>query len=662
MDYLLSRYPKFVIFAIAAGIGGMVASFIQEPIYRYFNVENVLRPIVWSIFVCFAMAMSILFVQNRLLHKGFMSFTQGKKLCRGSIIGGLVAGIAGHYCYHWFGATIQVQVVAWGILGGLVGYGMCFFIPNTGTNRMIFGGFCGGALGAIGFLFIRSLMPQNTDDSLGRLIGAGILGLCLGVMISWIETMSKKIWLTVVFDLRHTAQVNLGSQIVTLGSGSEDTISVKGVSPKAAQFQMVGNQVRYTNSGSTTMLQPGNRISIGNVELVICSKEVLFAPTKFYPMKMSRAKALQQIPQPTPSMVRSPEWSHSFSSINASPKRLQLPWRYILPLIGFIMLILFCSGYKYGRDVEHQALNDGFTKLESDQQTLQANYEQLNSERNELNSFRNEQDNRKQQLDSDTNKLEDDKMKHKNLPDLIQKQEQELSSLTNQCTSLRSERQTLESEIKQINEDKTVIANTKQKIADEWKNIETARYKEETLKRIEEELPKNQELLETVTADIQKQRETLEPLQQKRQSLENEIRQNTADKEWIIEEKQRLNSIAESQEKEWQLIKTSESMKKELPGLQEKQKKLLTELEKRQTDLANIERQFSTKERQLKDIERREKRCNEIEAEHQQWQRNASERRSELAELKRQIANAENELEKKQREIKRKSQGGILGN
>ncbi|MDR1493432.1 MAG: hypothetical protein LBT05_12020 [Planctomycetaceae bacterium] len=640
----------------------MVASFIQEPIYRYFDVENVLRPIVWSISVCLAMALSILFVQNRLLHKGFISLTQGKKLCRGSLVGGLTAGIIGHCCYHWFGATTQIQVIAWGILGGLVGYGMCFFIPNTGTKRMILGGFCGGVLGAIGFLQIRSLMPQNVDDSLGRFIGASILGLCLGMMISWIETISKKIWLTVIFDLRHTTQINLGSQVVTLGSGSEDTIFVAGIAPKSAQFQMVGNQVRYTNLAGTKMLQPGNRINVGNVELVICSKEVVFAPTSFYPMKMSRAKELQQTPQPIPSMVRSPAWSHSSDRTNAPPKRFQLPWRYILPLVGLIMLILFYRGYKYGRDAEHQALNDGFATLESDQRTLQTNYEQMNSERNELNAFRNELDYRKQQLDSDTSELENNKMKHKNLPALIQKQEQELSALTNKCTSLHSERLALESEIKQINEDKTAIANTKQKIANEWKSIEAARYKEETLKQIEEELPKKQELLKTVVTEIQKQRETLEPLQQKRQSLENEIKQNAADKEWIVKERQRLNSIAESHEKEWRLIKISENIKKELPNLQERQKKLLAEFEKRQTDLTNIERQLSIKERQLKDIERREKRCNEIEAEYQQWQRNVSERRSELAELKRQIANAENELERKQREIKRKSQGGILGN
>jgi len=65
---------------------------------------------------------------------------------------------------------------------------------------------------------------------------------------------------------------------------------VKDASPKAATFLVVGNEIRYTDASGTHLLVPGNRVKIGKAELVICSKEVPFAPSKFYPMKMSRAR------------------------------------------------------------------------------------------------------------------------------------------------------------------------------------------------------------------------------------------------------------------------------------------------------------------------------------------------------------------------------------
>ncbi|MDR2439560.1 MAG: hypothetical protein LBE12_09370, partial [Planctomycetaceae bacterium] len=73
-----------------------------------------------------------------------------------------------------------------------------------------------------------------------------------------------------------------------------DTVFIADAAVKAGTFRTEGDKIRYTGPNGAQLLVPGNHVKIGTVELVICSKEVPFSPSKFYPMKMSRARALQQ--------------------------------------------------------------------------------------------------------------------------------------------------------------------------------------------------------------------------------------------------------------------------------------------------------------------------------------------------------------------------------
>ena len=111
----------------------------------------------------------------------------------------------------------------------------------------------------------------------------------------FVETIYRNIWLMVLYDSRNFVQVNLGSQKVTVGSASTDTIFVSDTAPKSATFLVIGDNVQYTDSHGTQLLTPGNRIKMNNAELIICSNEVPFAPSKFYPMKMSRAIELMKM-------------------------------------------------------------------------------------------------------------------------------------------------------------------------------------------------------------------------------------------------------------------------------------------------------------------------------------------------------------------------------
>ncbi|MDR1925049.1 MAG: VWA domain-containing protein [Planctomycetaceae bacterium] len=254
------------------------------------HIWELTQATVWSALLCFGMAFLIVIVQNRMMRKPLIIYDQIPVLIIGAIAGGFVAGFGGDIAFQVVKFSLIGRVFGWGLLGAVLALGMSFYIRNLDRKCALLGGGLGGVLGAIGFYIFASAIGYMS----GRLIGAIILGACIGAMIGLVETYYRNVWLMVVYDPRNFAQVNLGSEKVTVGSGKNDTVFIANTTPQAGTFQAEGNNIRFKNANGTQLLTPGTRVKVGSVELVICSKDVPFSPSKFFPMKMSRAKELQQ--------------------------------------------------------------------------------------------------------------------------------------------------------------------------------------------------------------------------------------------------------------------------------------------------------------------------------------------------------------------------------
>ncbi|MDR0705201.1 MAG: VWA domain-containing protein [Planctomycetaceae bacterium] len=259
---------------------------------NYSFMELLIRTVGWTIFLSLGIALALAAIQNHFLKKPLLPAEQLILVLIGSASAALAAGSIGEISHQIFGVIrlgILGQVIGWTILGAILAFGMVYFIPNLSkTNALKFGAL-GGFLGSLAFL----VFSIGTEIG-GRLLGAFILGACIGLLVALVETLYRNVWLMVVYDLRNFAQVNLGSQNVTVGSGKSNTVLIPDALAKAGTFRTEGDKICYTDSdGKQQLLVPGNRVKIGTVELVICSKDVPFSPSKFYPMKMSKAKELQ---------------------------------------------------------------------------------------------------------------------------------------------------------------------------------------------------------------------------------------------------------------------------------------------------------------------------------------------------------------------------------
>ncbi|MCA2555066.1 MAG: hypothetical protein IM466_15435 [Microcystis sp. M04BS1] len=109
-------------------------------------------------------------------------------------------------------------MIAWTILGAIVALGISYFIPNLQRFRAFLGGSLGGSLASIGFLLMSLILTQfipietSLADRLGRLIGAFILGFCIGLMIFWEEErqLQKSTYLLIQWSDQESPKILLG--------------------------------------------------------------------------------------------------------------------------------------------------------------------------------------------------------------------------------------------------------------------------------------------------------------------------------------------------------------------------------------------------------------------------------------------------------------------
>lgn len=191
---------------------------------------------LWTALLAVGLTLALVGGQNRYLGRPLVSTSQAMPILLGSAAAGAVAGAAGQII---FGLMSQVGVMpqlgflaGWGLLGGLVGWGVCFFIPNLAANKSIVAGAIGGLMGALAFIAV-TLVAGNMA---GRFLGAAMLGAAIGLMVALVELAFRSAWLEVRqgIELR---TVNLGPEPISLGSdASMNTIYVPYTEPRALKF------------------------------------------------------------------------------------------------------------------------------------------------------------------------------------------------------------------------------------------------------------------------------------------------------------------------------------------------------------------------------------------------------------------------------------------
>ena len=116
-------------------------------------------------------------------------------------------------------------------------------------------------------------MPA-VGDTIGRLLGAWILGLCAGMTTVLVEAVYRKAWLVVHWSAKEQSSLALGETPIIVGSGSDAHVllaEADSPSPVMARITLAGGVIRLEDgqSGQDRCLQDGDTLTYGRIVIEV---------------------------------------------------------------------------------------------------------------------------------------------------------------------------------------------------------------------------------------------------------------------------------------------------------------------------------------------------------------------------------------------------------
>ncbi|OBQ39701.1 MAG: hypothetical protein AN487_03815 [Anabaena sp. CRKS33] len=215
---------------------------------NYTIIDSVLSTGGWTAFLAMGISLALIMGQNRYMRLPLLTVRKGIISTFGSLAAGMIAGAIGQIVFlplsSIAGLEITGYIVAWVILGALVGGGTRFFVPNLKLKNALLGGTVGGGIGGSGFLITASIF----GDVLGRLSGTSMIGFSIGLMIAWIEQkqLESQPYLLVNWTATEQTTYLLGTKPILIGSSLNVEIPLNasdGFTPITAKIFKEGENI-----------------------------------------------------------------------------------------------------------------------------------------------------------------------------------------------------------------------------------------------------------------------------------------------------------------------------------------------------------------------------------------------------------------------------------
>jgi hypothetical protein len=278
-----------------------------------FSLAAILSTGVWTAILAAGLCVALLAGQNYYLGKP--PFAPGRLPLALVILGAAAAGFAsgalGQALYSLFtmaggtGFGLIGHMLGWTLLGGLLGFGVSYFVPNLDAKKAALAGLAGGFLGGLAFAILA--LAANV---VGRFGGAAILGFCIGLMVAAVEAAFRRAWLEVRFGGRETVAVNLGPEPVKVGGDARAcTVWARGAEPIALRYWVRDGKVYCEDvpARRESVASAGDTRAAGNVTVVVRTSAEAGAGVPRSPAPAARpvqpAPPLPAQPAPAPAVV-----------------------------------------------------------------------------------------------------------------------------------------------------------------------------------------------------------------------------------------------------------------------------------------------------------------------------------------------------------------------
>lgn len=269
------RLRKRELYAVTGIAGGAVGASFAELVLRQGEDQSrfagILETGLWS--AVFASVLGLaLFLASEWHQRRDLKPERALQVFMISAAAGFLSGAGAQYLYSLDIGSFKLQnyglrIVAWAIMGALLGLMLSRSVPNLGPRRGFGAGALGGAVGCVGFLLTSMSLP----GSAGRIMGIALLGLTLGLAMYLVENLFREASVEVEWAPNETTYVGLGAHPVTIGGSSEAHIYKKGLPPHVSSLVLKDGLIEHveTASGNRTPLENGSRLRIGGLNMVI---------------------------------------------------------------------------------------------------------------------------------------------------------------------------------------------------------------------------------------------------------------------------------------------------------------------------------------------------------------------------------------------------------
>lgn len=270
------RSNKRALYAVAGLAGGALGALFAEVALNpgaesSSRMGDVVAIALWS--AAFACILgTALFLAGEWHQRRELKPERVAKVLAISAAAGFLSGAGAQYLYgmditSWELKNFGLRIVAWAVMGALLGVMLSQSVPNLGLMRGFGAGAVGGALGCMGFLLTVQYLP----GAAGRVVGIALLGLALGLAMYYVENMFSEASVEVEWAPYETSRVGLGPTPVFIGGGGEEHIFKKGLPPQVSSLVLQNGLIEHveTANGKRTPLQDGSRLRIGGLNLVV---------------------------------------------------------------------------------------------------------------------------------------------------------------------------------------------------------------------------------------------------------------------------------------------------------------------------------------------------------------------------------------------------------
>lgn len=237
----------------------------------------------WTALLAMGLSTALVSAQTRYQRRA-LSLVRMAGVLAAAAVAGVAAGAAGQVLRNML-ADRQLPAElgflgGWLLFGGLLGWGVGWFIPNLRLWKATIAGLVGGGIGGAALMAPTLLGLAGGNDAAGtsgewptlaaRAAGAAVLGFTLGLMVAIAETLFREAWIDVFYGPEFR-RFTLGREPLSLGSGKDCTVYVRDAGQQPVRFSFENGRVLRTPPGGSqgVPVTAGHEERLGQARVVV---------------------------------------------------------------------------------------------------------------------------------------------------------------------------------------------------------------------------------------------------------------------------------------------------------------------------------------------------------------------------------------------------------